>query len=423
MITALRRYWGDTFWRNNAIFLAGSLLVALINYLYYPLLGRVMDVTGFGEILVLISILNLVGMLLAAFQIVAVNIAANGKKETAAVIQELERLMLLFIALIFLLMVIFAARLQQFFNFTSPAPFTVLGIVLCLNVVTAFCAAYVQGRSNFVAVSINGAIAALGKIIFSVGLVVFGLGTFGAIAGILMASTVSFGYMTYAARRGGYVSTVWKKPALPDLKRLKPLLLYLVSVMAVFDIVTLMYTGDVFVVKRYFSPEAAGQYAGVSAIAKVIFFATASFAGVLLASVGQAYATEHNRKVLRKSLLLVATVGGAALLLFASAPEFIITSMIGERYAGSAYLLPLLSLVVFGVAIMNLYVYYFLAMRQYVIVPITLSGGVVTAILSVLRHGTLEHVIQNFLLGSLLVLGMIAGLRLYDRMKTGGASA
>lgn len=411
-----KQYWNDVFWRNNAIFLAGSLFVAFLNYLYYPVLGRLMDVSNFGEIQALLSIFNLIGMALVAFQIVVINISANNQKASVTIIRQFERLALAFMASIGLLFVLLSTKLQEFFNFSSYLPFMVLGLVLIVSVPVTFRQAYIQGKKNFAAVSIGGSIGALGKLLFSAILVLAGFKTLGAMAGILMAHVLILIYASYIARRMGFVSAAHKL-AWPDLGLLKPELRYLLSVMTVFFIVTLLYTGDVLVVKRYFSPEEAGLYAGISAIAKIIFFATASFAGVLLASVGQAYSKEDNKAISRKSLLLVASVGGAALLIFSLFPKLVITLMLGERYAAYAHLLPLLSLVIFLMAIVNLCFYYFLALRQYVIVPIAIAGGAMTLSLTVLRHATLEAVIHNFLIGSLLVLGLIGGLSILQRLR------
>lgn len=411
-----KKYWSNVFWRNNAIFLAGSLFVAFLNYLYYPVLGRLMDVSNFGEIQALLSIFNLLGMALAAFQIVIVNISANNKKASADIVRQFEYLALAFMTAVAVLFAVFSLKLQEFFNFSSYLPFVVLGIVLIFSVPVTFRQAFVQGKKNFTAVSIGGSIGALGKLLFSVVFVLAGFQTLGAIAGILIAHVLMLIYVSHIAKRMGLASAIKRKIVWPDFGLLKPEIRYLLSVMVVFVIVTLMYTGDILVVKRYFAPDEAGLYAGISAIAKIIFFATASFAGVLLASVGQAYASKHNKAISRRSLMLVSVVGGAALLLFALFPKLIITFMIGGRYAEYAYLLPPLSLVIFLMAIVNLCFYYFLALRQYVIVPIAVIGGFVTLSLTLLRHDTLELVINNFLAGGITVLSLIASLSILQRL-------
>lgn len=415
--TILKDYWRNIFWRNNAIFLAGSLFVAFLNYLYYPILGRLMEVSSFGEVQVLLSIFNLVGMLLTAFQIVTVNISANNKKGSAEIIRQFERMALMFMLGLLVVIVFLSPKLQKFFNFSSYVPFMVLGVALVITVLITFRRAYVQGRSDFTAVSISGGIGALGKLLFSALLVVAGLKTFGAIAGILLSQVIALAYTARVAKRLGFAAATTERFQMPNIKLLKPELRYLFSVMTVFFIITLLYLGDVLVVKRYFDPELAGQFAGVSAISKIIFFATASFAGVLLASVGQSHPRDYNRKISKNSLLLVTAIGGSALIVFSLFPTEIIRLMIGQRYAELAHLLPSLSLMVFFASVANLYFYYFLALRQYAVVPIAAIGGIITFSLTILRHGTLEEVIQNFLIGNLSVLCLMISLGLINRLR------
>lgn len=409
----MRHYWRDSFWRNNAIFLFGSLLVAFLNYLYYPILGRLMDVSNFGEVQALLSLFNLVGMLLVAFQIVIVNISANDRRASARITQQFEYMALLFMLAICLMIIIFAQSLQQFFNLQSPIPFVALGLSLVLSVPMAFRNSFIEGRKMFLAASVGGGIAAIGKLLFSTILIIAGLQTFGAIVGIVIAQILSLIYISYIARKVGFTSSIGRIILLSDIAQLKPELRYLLSVMIVFFSVTFLYTGDILIVKRFFEPEIAGQYAGISAIAKIIFFATVSFSAVLLASVGPSFSPEHNRRTLLKSFLLTITVGGLALLVFALFPKLIVSLMLGEQYISVFYLLPLLSVVMLLVSIINLCFYYFLALRQYVIVPIAAAGGVTALVMTTIRHDTLELVIQNFLFGSIAVLLSLIGLGVY----------
>lgn len=420
----LKHYWGDTFWRNNAIFLTGSLLVAFVNYLYHPVLGRLMDVSHFGEVQVLLSILNLAGILLAAFQIVIINISANAKKAVSTkLIQQFEYLGLLLMLGGALTMILGAVILERFFKFSSPLPFVVLACILVITTLTSFRLAYMQGKSNFTAVSVSNVINALSKLFVSVALVLIGLKTLGAIGGILIAQLIALLYTARIASKMGFITSLKKGIKPPDFRLLKPELRYLLSVMAVFFIVTLLYTGDILVAKRYFSPEEAGQYAGISAIAKIIFFATGSFVGVLLASVGSSFSQQHNRIFRRKSLFLVMATGGAALILFSALPTQVINIMLGDRYIAYAHLLPLLSLVIYLVSIINLYFYYYLAMRRYSVVPVAVAGGATTLGLTLLRHDSLELVIQNFLIGSLVILFLLGSLGIISRTRQIGKTA
>ena len=72
------------FLRNNAIFFAGSVLVGALNYLYYPLIGRLVSPATFGEIQTLVSLFLQFTIFLNVLGMITVNIMANySNKEKA----------------------------------------------------------------------------------------------------------------------------------------------------------------------------------------------------------------------------------------------------------------------------------------------------------------------------------------------------
>lgn len=411
-----KRYWEDHFWRHNAIFLMGSLLIAFLNYLYYPVLARFMNVTDFGEVQALLSIANLMGIVMTAFHIVVITISASQRDDSASVIQQFEHLALLCAISIAGVLALFAHQIGEFFDFDDTLPIIGVGITLVLGVALSFRDSFLHGKKDFLTVSLTGAANAAGRLLFSTLLVIVGWHVFGAIAGILIAQCVVLIYSVQKAKRAGYV-TAPRASIFPDFSLLRPEMRYLLSVTVAFFAVTLFYNADVLVVKRFFSPEIAGQYAGISTIAKIVFFATSSFAGVLLASAGQHHSRAHNRRTLYRSFGLVMAVGGTIVVLFTLLPELIVTLMVGEQYLQSAHLLPYLGFMILLVSIINLYFYYLLALRHYVVVPIAALGGVLTITLTVARHDTLETVIQNFLTGCIVTISAIIITEVYHRLR------
>lgn len=417
----LKNLWSDSFWRNNAVFFAASLLISLINYIYYPVLGRIMDISHFGEVQTLLSIINIAGMLLAALQIVIINISANQQKQSqknTEIINQFEHATLLFMLVVAIIISAASPILKNFFSFSSFVPFIILAITLLIGVSFGFRKAYLQGKRKFTAASLGGIIAAVGKLIFSVLFIVAGFKTIGAITGALIAQLIAFAYCAKVAKKTGQVGIGKNTFGFKKLLILRPQLEYLTIVIVVSLVATLLFTGDVLVAKRYFSPEVAGQYAGVSTIAKTIFFVTASFSGVLLASVGQTFSAKHNFITVRKSLILLLTIGGAILIAFCLLSNQVIQILLGHRYTDYAYLLPRLSLLMYLVSIANLCFYYLLALRNKIVLPLALIGGLVTFLLTMLWHGSLEVMVRNFLAGAVTLVALIAGLSIYYYLKS-----
>jgi O-antigen/teichoic acid export membrane protein len=420
MKNKIKGYWQDSFWRHNVIFFSFSMFISVLNYLYYPILGRIMDIRHFGEVQTLLSFINITGIFLAAVQIVVVNLSANQKSDTKDgndTINQFEQASTIFVLALALLMTIGSVFLKDFFSFESFIPFILLGIVIIISVPLGFRRAYLQGKKKFIPMSISGVIVAAGKLILSAIFVYIGFKTIGAIGGILVAELIALSYSSKVAKKLGFVSISRASLGFNKLAVLKPELKYILSVMTVSLASTLMLSGDILVVKRYFNPDLAGQYAGVSAIANSIYFATASFGGVLLASVGRSYSDDHNIKIGRKSLLSVFIIGAAILLLFSIFPKEIISIMLGDRYIGQAHLLPFISLTIFISSLANISIYFLLALRKKYTPWIVMMAGIVVGMLTVINHNSLERIVLNFLTGAILLIVMIACLGLFNYLK------
>jgi hypothetical protein len=76
----LNKLFQDKFFRHNFIFFCGSILVAFFNYLYHPILSRMMDIGSFGEVQALISLFLLLSMVIGVFRTIVINIVANAQE-------------------------------------------------------------------------------------------------------------------------------------------------------------------------------------------------------------------------------------------------------------------------------------------------------------------------------------------------------
>lgn len=399
----------SSFLRHNAILLAGSVLVGILNYAYYPILGRMLDVEAYGEVQALVSLFLQLTIFLTVLGQVTVNVVANydDEQERQKVTFELEKVALFLSLAMFVIVAAFGFKLKAFFNFESVWPFIVVMIALVAAVPLNFRIAYLRGHKKFSETSIANLIGAAGKIVLSVMLVWIGWNTIGAIFGVVLAQIIAFGYAIYAARKVGFfVPAAGKRFSVPDFTLLKPELKYGLLVLVGSLTVTVLSSVDIFIVKHYFDAETAGQYAGVSTVARMIYFLTASVAQVLLPSVKMSQTPKQNKQFLLKSLALVGVLGGGALLVFVVFAEQIITVLMGSDYIRYAYLLGTLSLAMFIISILNLLISYYIALRRYQIGAIVVLGAVIAGLLLMSHHETLNSVVNSLLYGSMSMLGL-----------------
>jgi len=405
----------SSFLRHNAIFFVGSVAVGVLNYVYYPVLGRLLDIESYGEVQALVSLFLQMTIFLTVLSQVTVNIVANyeDEEQKRRAVFELEKLALLFFSLLFVVVLLFGWKLKSFFNFASVWPFIILMLALVSAVPLTFRSAFLRAHQKFAATSAANLIAAGAKLLFSATLVVIGWQTVGAIFGIVLAQILAFGYAVLQARKVGFAypegASWWRRP---DVAALRPELKYALLVLCGSLIVTILSSIDIFVVKHFFSAQVAGQYAGVSTVARMIFFLTASVSQVLLPSVKVNLPAKQNRQFLLKSLALVVVLGGSACLVFGLFSHQIVTLFMGHAYARYAHLLTMLSLTMFIVSVLNLVISYYIALRRYQISGIVVAGALVTGALLILRHTTLDAVVSSLLYGSFIMLAMLALWRL-----------
>ncbi len=411
----------STFVRHNAVFFFGSMSIGLLNYLYYPVMGRLLHPASFGEVQVLFSLFAQITIFLAAFGLLTVNIVANyadtGKRNR--MISELEKFALLISLILLILTAIFAPVLQSFFHFGSAVPFVILMLAVVVGVPTTFRNSYLRGKQKFGIVSTAGVVMALADLILSAVLVLAGYGTVGAISALVLAQLIMFGYSAKKARTFGFTESLHGKIfKFPDFRLMLPELRYALLVLIGSLTITAMYSLDSLAVKHFFNAREAGVYAGISTVGRIIFFLTASIVGVLIPSIKLKQKPKQNQDILQKSLLLMVTIGGMALLVFAVMPKFVTRILMGPKYLPDAYLLPRLSLVIFIISLLNLFIMYHIALRRYWILAIVLLGFTATLSLLAANHQTIMSVINSLLIGSvsmLVLLGMWLGI---NKLKT-----
>lgn len=407
MINVTARLRDSTFLRHNAIFFAGSVAVGVLNYLYYPVMGRLLEPSTFGEVQTLISLFLQITIFLMVLGLITINIVANyqDKQQRNTVVLEFEKLALL-VSLVFLaLTIIFQGHLKEALSFESGWPFVLLMVALVASVPFMFRSAFLRGVQRFAGASLMNLLSAGGKLIFGVLLVAFGFGTAGAIGGLIVAQVVAAGVAAWAAYRLGL-----QKPhshrllRLPSMQVLAPELKYGLVVLVGSLIITLQYSIDIVLVKYFFDPHTAGLYAGVASVARIIFFLTASVALVLMPMVKVNQERAKNRALLKKSLLLVTVLILPPLILFSIAPEWVVSVLMGQKYEAIANLLPRLSLLTAIVSVLNVLVAYYLALRRGAIAFVALVGAVATYATVAVNHSSPEAVINSLLFGSLIML-------------------
>ncbi len=409
---SLRRLYYDPFMRHNAVYFVGSFLVAGLNYLYHPILSRMLPVDEFGELTAIFSLTVQTGAVLGVFNMVAIHLATNesaGAKRS--VLQDLYAVVFWAQIVVVVGMVIFSPMLASALQFTSIAPFLLLSLISYLALPFALSTSVLQGKKEFLRLSIGSFLQSGGKLVFAVLFVLLGWGVFGAIGALAVAQIIALMYFSWG--RLSEISFLPKSRPTFD-QALFSEMRYGVLVFLATSTVALLYTADTLLVKYFFLPDVAGEYSGISVIARILFFATASISAVLLPSIKLSDPKIVHYRILAKSGLLILAIGGTGLAIMSLVPEFIVGTLLGTKYLPFAHLLPSVALVMFFASIINLIFIYLLALRKNVLIPMILCATIGGAVLVSGGRDSVESIVRQFLYIDIVLLIALLGFLLHD---------
>lgn len=401
----------SVFLRQNAILFIGAAAVGLLNYLFYPVVGRLLDPTSFGEVQAIFSLFLQLTIFLTVLSITTVFVVANykDKKQRNTTVLELERVSVWVALIIVVLTLIFGEWLKSYFKFASSAPFTILAILLVVSVPLTFRTAFLRGVNKFIPSAVANLVSAAGRFVFSLPLVLFGLGAEGALAGVAIGQAVAMLYSKRKSRLVGLTHpsgvNLW---ALPKIGKIRSEVKYSLVVLAGSLALMLQLTIDALVVKHLFDSYTAGLYAGVVTVARTIFFLTTPIVMALLPAVKIDAPPGNNRARLIKSLGLFMAISLpflAAMVLF---PTQVTTLLMGAKYAPVANLLPMLSVTTFLISLLNVVVSYFLALKRNISAMLAIIGLAATFGLIYFHHGSLQAIVESLFVGSMVSMSLIA---------------
>lgn len=417
MMRVIHQIWGSQFLRQNAIFVVGSGLVSFMNYLYYPVLGRLLTPADFGEVQAIISFFLQTSVFLSVLSLVTIGVVKRYEDpaERAAVLGELERLAWGIGLGGFIVVVALSPMLQDFLNFNSLVPFLLLALSVLLGIPASFSNAYIQAHRRFGWLSGANLLGAASKLVFSVALVLVGLRAAGAVGGVVLSQALSMLVALALAWRLGR-----RLPPLtiarPNLTLVRPELRYAGLVLVTSLAINILLSSDIIVAKHVFDPHEAGLYAGIATVARIIFFLTGPLAAVLIASV-KLDDPAHNRALLLRSGVLLTGLGGTALAAFALWPAQIVGLLIGTEYQVYANILPLLALALFILSLANLLTYYYVALRRPGVMVAALVATPIAIGIMALHHATPADLVMSLLISSVILTTLMVGINQFWRPR------
>lgn len=402
--------------RQNLVFFLGTMAAAGTNYLFYPVVGRMLQPKEFGEVQVVLALSMQIVAVFSIVRLIVVREVANASKEQAiALTNRIQHFMWQASLVIGVVGVAAAPFLARSLQYTSPLPMVLLIAMVVLAIMRSPIDGFLRGRQLFTQSGIADFSTAALKLIFAAALAAVGLKVVGVLFGVLLSMIGSFMFEIVVARRAGLHKITNKDKERLSVPILKFALKSLASIGLASMSITVLVGLDTVMAKRFFTPDVAGLYSGISIISNILFYATISVTGVLFSSVKRRQDDAANLRVLYLSVGLLVLAGTVGITLFAVWPDFIITLLLGERYLPLAHVLPYAGGAMLALSFTNLLMMYCIALDKKGVGLVSFAGTAVVVISVLLFHSSIETLAVSFCIGNLLMLIICAVWMVFKR--------
>ena len=390
---------------GSFVLLSASGLATAINFAYNIAVARFLGPTAFGHATAVYTLLILISAVTLSFQIVSAKVVAQqGSLEgKSAVYRGFHRSAWVCGIIVALLLLLFQTAIADYLNLPGPILVVLLAIGVAFYVPLGSRRGYIQGAYGFHRLGTNPVLEGLVRLGGSLLLIVLGFGVPGVIAA--NAAAVAVAYLAAAPK---LAAAVPHELHIPDAFR------EALQAIVFFAGQVLINNCDIVLVKHFFPSTAAGLYAAIALVGRVIFAFSSAVVNTMFPLVAGTRDEERKgHRVLLTSLLLVSGIGSALAIVLRLAPAGIWTEFLGPQFAiAGKYGLPyLLALYAATTVVYSLSVVIIAYEMSYKIantgwVQLAFSGAVVAGICRF--HSSLQQVIWIQLVLMVVLLVVLA---------------
>ena len=350
-------------------FVKGSLILFImlnifnfLNWIFHFSMARMLGAADYGILAVLMSVGYVFGISAEAIRNVISRYTSklNSKKEYGKMKNLLKRSFRKGFKISFFIFIVYlflALWLSSFLDIE----FLLLGLVGLLIFSDFLFAPIIrgilQGTKQFKKLGISMIIEASIKLLVGIFLVYLGFRVYGAIGAVIFSIFVSIFISLF------FLKTIIKSKE----KRFKTEKIYSYSLPFFISVIsiTLIFSLDVIIAKRFFTAEIVGKYAIASLLGKMIFWGTAPIAQAMFPLSSESFENKkRTRNLLYKAAIFLFFLCLAAVIVFTLFPKFIISLLFGSQYTDISKILVFMGISFSILAFTNLIVVYALSKNK-----------------------------------------------------------
>ena len=387
----------NAFLRGGAILFAGNMIGNVCGYLFQFYMKRHMSDADFGAMNSLMSCLTISGIPALSITLVATKFISTFKaKDELYKVRPFFRRMAFPIGLLgaflSLILLLGSGQIASFLQLPSKIPVFLTIFTLYISFLLPVITGLLQGMQWFIPLGLTGALSGFTKLLYCAILVQSGFALNGALGGLFGSSLTILIFCAWFLR-----DLPVSNEGVNDLGiGIKKVISFTVPV--VFSSLGLMALTnlDMILVKHYFTPELAGQYAQIAVLGRTIFYLPGIIVLALFPMVAESHARNKGAfRLLLQALAMTAVLSGIGMAIFWSVPDLMLKILFGGTFAGANTLLRLFSIPMFLVALINVMINFLLAKDAHRFIYYLLALCVLEIILVSIFHATIQAVIMT----------------------------
>jgi len=416
MINKIKSYlkFDKYFLKSSIIVFAGSMIVNVLNYVFHLILGRNLGPSGYGIAVSLISLLAIFSIPLGSVNTLVVNFTSeeNGKKEYGKIAYIFKKLSIYSIYIgIFLsiIIILFSSNISSYLKIDSMY-IKIISLYMIFALLYTVSKGIIQGLQKFTAYSITIVSEVFFKILIFLIFFYLGYQILGVSYALLGHTIIAFIISLF------FIKNIIKiKPEFFDVKKLFK---YFSYTFFVFSFLTALTYFDVVMVKHYFTDIDAGLYAALATSGKIILFLAMPIILVMFPMISQNYAKKQKFfRIFAQSSLAILLISLLVLLFYYFMPEFVINILYGKDYLSISQYLFRFGFSMFLFTLVDLLVYYFLAIKKLVFLVFIIISLLLEVSLIYFFHSSIGQIINNLIYTFSFLLFSLLAIFLIDNME------
>ena len=371
--------------KDNLILFFAIGTANVLNYFFRFFVGRSLGPEEFGVFEVLLSLIYVIVIPLTAIQTTLSKFVAEFKVKN-----EDKKIAYLFSKSIKKIGLV-GLMSQCFLKIEELSPLIIIGVFMTFTFLIPVLRGFLQGLQRFKLLGSTFIVESLIKIGFGIPLIYWGFGVNGAIWGFMLGFFLPFLIIFY------FVSRLFRSAK--EKFESSNIYKYSFTVLIMLVSLTIFYTLDLILVKRFFDPITAGYYAALSLFGKVIFFASMSISIVMFPKVSELNSQNKNtRSLLFKSLLITLILGAIGSLFYYLTPDLVVNLLFGKEYLIIAPLLGFFGIIMTIYSLSYVIAYYNIALQRLKFLYLLGSFNILELILIYLFHKTILQVMISLII-------------------------